>query len=114
VTLTPDRTNCAEIEGTPYRSPNERIFYLGTCLGQAVTPEPVCGEPPTPWCYDLFPGQLISNPPGEFCGYFDCADNFWAGTGYVIRCRDGDFSKTGGDPGACSGHDGVLQPLYSH
>jgi hypothetical protein len=113
-TALPDRTSCAEIQGTPYRSPAERDYYFESCLGRTVTPTPACGEPPNPWCYDLFPGTLISSPPGEFCSYFDCADNFWAGTGYVIRCRDGAFSKTGGNQDACSEHDGVLQPLYAH
>lgn len=29
----PDRTNCAEIRGTPYRSPGERQFFLTNCVG---------------------------------------------------------------------------------
>ena len=113
-TKVPDRTACAEIDGTPYRSPSERTFYLTACLGQTITPTPLCGEPANPWCYDFFPGALIDSPASEFCGYFDCAENFWAGTGYVIRCRDGVFSKTGGMPDACPDNDGVSQPLYSH
>jgi hypothetical protein len=110
----PDRTSCSEINGTPYRSPSERTFFLTSCLGRTVTPTPLCGGPPNPWCYDLFPGDLITSPPGEFCGYFECVDNFWVGTGYVIRCVDGTYSKAGGTPSACTGNGGVLQPLYSH
>jgi predicted secreted Zn-dependent protease len=34
----PDRTNCAEIKGTPYRSDSERTFYLANCTTTAVAP----------------------------------------------------------------------------
>jgi hypothetical protein len=110
----PDRTSCTEIDGTPYRSESEREFFFANCVGQTVTPTQQCGVPENPWCYDLFPGELIDNPPGDFCDYLECVDNFWTGTGYVVRCRDGAFSKTGGNSDACSGNGGVTQPLYSH
>ncbi len=118
--VTPDRVTCAEINGTPYRSPDERSFFLSHCVTldpiqvATMTAVPDCGEPANPWCYDLFPGELIVNPPGDFCGFLECVDNFWAGTGYVIRCQDGLFSKTGGLKSACPDNGGVLQPLYSH
>jgi len=32
----PDRTNCDEIRGTPYRSTSERDFYVKNCLSQAA------------------------------------------------------------------------------
>ena len=110
----PDRSNCAEIAGTSYRSASERSYYLSSCLGQTVTPTTECGTPVNPWCFDLVAGMLISTPPGNFCDYLDCAANFWLGDGYVIRCRDGKFSKSGGDSDACAANGGVWQPLYSH
>lgn len=113
-TREPDRTSCEEIEGTQYRSPGERTFFLTNCVSVPITPTPLCGSPPNPWCYDLFPGELISTPPSDFCGYFECAQNFWTGTGYVVRCQNGSFSKTGGEQNACSANGGVSQPLYSH
>jgi lipoprotein-anchoring transpeptidase ErfK/SrfK len=51
----PDRTSCAEIRGTAYRSIAEQQFYLATCQ-----PTPVPG-PPTPQP-PAIPG---SNVPGE-------------------------------------------------
>ncbi|HEX5369074.1 MAG TPA: hypothetical protein VFY10_06625 [Dehalococcoidia bacterium] len=110
----PDRSSCAEMGGTAYRSAAERTFYLSSCLGQMVTPAAECGTPANPWCFDLISGELISTPPQNFCDYLDCVDDFWVGTGYVIRCRDGKFSKTGGDAEACAQDGGVWQPLYSH
>ena len=113
----PDRTSCSEIDGTPYRSSSERLYFLTNCVSVSVTPEPSqapCGEPVNPWCYDLFPGDLITNPPSNFCEYFECVDGFWSGAGYVIKCQDGMFSKTGGSREPCSDHGGVSQPLYSH
>ena len=109
-----DRTNCGEIQGTAYRSPSERTFYLSTCLSQAAPSSPDCGVPANPWCFDLVPGEVIQIPPAEFCDYFKCSENFWAGTGYVVRCQDETFSKTGGTSDACSDFGGVAQPLYSH
>jgi len=44
----PDRTNCDEIRGTPYRSPNERQWYLGNCAAPAPPvqgPGPVASIP---------------------------------------------------------------------
>jgi hypothetical protein len=38
----PDRTNCGEITGTPYRSPNERQWYLANCV---PPPQPVAPAP---------------------------------------------------------------------
>ena len=111
---TPDRTSCTEIDGTPYRTESERAFFLANCVGETVTPVPQCGVPENPWCYDLFPGELIANAPADFCDYLECVENFWTGTGYVVRCRDGAFSKTGGESDACTGSGGVAQPLYSH
>lgn len=110
----PDRTSCSEIDSTPYRSLDERSFFLTNCVSITVTPTAECGSPPNPWCYDFFPGELIDSPPADFCEHLECVDNFWAGTGYVVRCNDGAFSRTGGTSAACSGNDGVRQPLYSH
>jgi lipoprotein-anchoring transpeptidase ErfK/SrfK len=42
----PDRTTCAEILGTEYRSTSEREFYLANCLPTA-TPTPVATATPT-------------------------------------------------------------------
>jgi hypothetical protein len=84
---------------------------------QASTPERT-GWNGNPWGFDFNPanGQRITNPPPAFCtaGYFLCIPNFSNGTGYVVQCRDGKFSKSGGRPGSCSQHGGELQTLYAH
>ncbi len=40
-----DRSDCGEIQGTDYRSPQEREWYLGNCL---ATPAPTVAPPQTP------------------------------------------------------------------
>ncbi len=39
-TAPPDRTDCNQIRGTPYRSNAERAWYQANCLNQAPTPAP--------------------------------------------------------------------------
>ena len=77
-------------------------------------PPPPTGVNGNPWGYDFSPGNLIYAPPADFCGYFSCIGNFWAGKGYVMECNDGMYSKSGGIRGSCSYHGGNLQPLYAH
>ena len=68
-----------------------------------------------PWCYNFSPGNLIYNPPSNFCDYFNCITSFWQSTnGYVDECNDGMYSHSGGVQGACSRHGGEMRPLYSH
>ncbi len=58
-------------------------------------------------------GNVISNPPSDFCGYFSCIASFWTTTnGYVEQCVDGLFSHSGGRSGSCSKHGGNRRPLY--
>ena len=74
----------------------------------------LCGAPQNPWGYNFCGrGGYISNPPSDFCSYFNCIANFPNGTGYVEQCQDGMFSKSGGHSGSCSHHGGNKQPLYS-
>jgi hypothetical protein len=67
---------------------------------------PVAVEIPNPWCYNFVQGSTISSPPAAFCQYFRCIANFGNGRGYVVQCRDGTFSKSGGISGSCSSHGG--------
>ena len=43
---------------------------------------------------------------GDFCSTHTCIPNFPNGTGYIVQCADGEWSHSGGRPGACSGHGG--------
>ncbi len=85
------------------------------------TPKPSCNAVNgNPWCYnfDSNGGSLITNPPSNFCDYFNCIASFWAPDdpdgGYVVQCVDGTFSQSGGESGSCSHHGGNSRPLYSH
>jgi hypothetical protein len=78
------------------------------------TPTPCPGVNCNPWGYNFSPGNFIYSPPSAFCHYFSCSNNFPHGHGYVVECKDGEYSKSGGIQSACSDHGGVMRPLYSH
>lgn len=73
----------------------------------------LCGAPANPWNYNFCGGSSISDPPANFCdiGAFSCINNFWNGGGYVIECKDGMYSKSGGRSGSCSYHGGNWRAL---
>jgi hypothetical protein len=51
--------------------------------------------------------EAESHPEGEgFCSSHTCIPNFENGRGYPVECSDGEWSKSGGISGACSGHGG--------
>lgn len=83
----------------------------------APTSPPVhTGVNGNPWGYDFTAGNLIYNPPADFCGqYFSCVTTFWKSmNGYVAQCADGVFTHSGGVRGECSHNGGKGQILYSH
>lgn len=55
---------------------------------------PPAANPPSP-----------SNPAG-FCATHTCIPNFPNGHGSIVQCADGEYSHSGGRPGACSRHGG--------
>ncbi len=76
-------------------------------------PEDTCGAPANPWGFDFCAGgSTISSPPSGFCSVFNCIDSFWENTnGYVMQCKDGMFSHSGGRSGSCSYHGGNSRAL---
>lgn len=80
-----------------------------------ATPKPSCPNGAVnnnPWCYNFTSGSTISNPPSNFCNYFNCIKSFWENTnGYVEQCVDGMYSHSGGRSGSCSSHGGNSRPL---
>lgn len=71
------------------------------------------GAPANPYGYTFCGGSLLYRPNPDVCTYFDCIPNFWKSTnGYVVQCKDGTFSHSGGRPGACSSHTGEGRPVY--
>ncbi|MBV9709497.1 MAG: hypothetical protein JO011_01135 [Ktedonobacteraceae bacterium] len=80
-----------------------------------ATQVPATGVNGNPWGYNFQSGNLIYDPPANFCDYFNCIASFWKHTnGYVDECIDGTYSHSGGVSGACSWHGGEMRPLYSH
>jgi len=43
---------------------------------------------------------------GGFCSTHSCIPSYEDGHGYPVECADGEWSKSGGISGACSGHGG--------
>jgi hypothetical protein len=79
------------------------------------TQAPITGVNGNPWGYNFQPGDLIYNPPANFCDYFNCIANFWKSTnGYIDECNDATYSHLGGRFRACSRHGGEMRPLYAH
>ncbi|MEH1165512.1 hypothetical protein V6V47_09005 [Micromonospora sp. CPCC 205539] len=70
-----------------------------------------CGAPVNPLGYDYCGGPRIRKPAAEVCDWFDCVPQFWAGRGYLVQCRDGAVSLTGGTSRACAEHRGVRRTV---
>ncbi|MFF5177639.1 hypothetical protein ACFY2Q_06390 [Micromonospora sp. NPDC000316] len=73
--------------------------------------DPRCGAPENPLGYDFCGGTRIRRPAAEVCDWFECVPQFWAGRGYLVQCRDGSVSLTGGRSDACAKHRGVRQTI---
>jgi hypothetical protein len=84
---------------------------------RSAAPQPAverrCGAPANPFGYDFCGGELIRRPARAVCDYFHCAPALWSGRGYLVQCRDGMVSLTGGQPGACAGHRGVRRTVWT-
>ncbi|SIN35202.1 hypothetical protein [Micromonospora cremea] len=76
-----------------------------------TTRDPRCGAPVNPLGYDFCSGTRIRRPAAEVCDWFDCVPQFWAGRGYLVQCRDGSVSLTGGRSNACAEHRGVRRTV---
>jgi hypothetical protein len=62
--------------------------------------------------YNFTAGELVFEPGEEFCDDFRCAAEFATGSGYVVQCSDGLFSREGGVRHACEAHGGVTRALF--
>ncbi|MFL6073477.1 MAG: hypothetical protein ACJ73S_08795 [Mycobacteriales bacterium] len=83
-----------------------------TTARPAAAPVPRCGAPPNPIGFTFCPGTLVTRPDPRACVYFACVRDFRRGDGYLIQCRDGQLSMSGGIRGSCSHHGGDLRPVY--
>ena len=75
----------------------------------ASAPPPTPTPPPSPRSAGVgssTSGNGTSGGGQDFCSTHTCIGSFNAGTGYIVQCADGDWSHSGGNPGACSHHGG--------
>lgn len=72
----------------------------------------LCGAPENPYGLRFCHGEIVTVPPAGICGYFDCASQFWEGTGYLVECADGRFALSGGTTASCLHHDGERRVVY--
>jgi hypothetical protein len=95
----------ALVSGTPSAPSTRTPIAQSTCIPGA--------ENCNPWGYNFTHGTNITDPPRQFCQFFNCVNNFVSGKGYVVECRDGVYSKTGGTRNSCSKHKGELRTLLA-
>ncbi|WFE33930.1 hypothetical protein [Micromonospora sp. WMMD975] len=72
-----------------------------------------CGAPTNPFGYDYCGGDRIRKPAAGVCEWFECVPGFWSGRGWLVQCRDGTISRTGGQPDVCAGHQGLRRTVWS-
>ena len=112
---TPTPTPTTTVRTTP--APTRAAAPTAAPVKPTQKPAPpvnTCGAAANPWGYNFCGGNVIPNPPSDFCGYFSCIASFWTTTnGYVEQCVDGLFSHSGGRSGSCSKHGGNRRPLYA-
>jgi hypothetical protein len=113
ISATPSPTK-VPISATPPKRGETSSKLTATPSPSATSVPGKTGVNGNPWGYNFQPGDTITEPPEEFCSYFQCVSSFWSGQGYVIECRDGKFSTSGGRPRACAKNGGVARPLYAH
>src|SRR3989442_8243440 len=87
-------------------------FAPPTLAPPALAPN-LCGAPTHPSGYNFCAGSFISLPPAGFCTYFACIASFANGRGYVMQCKDGTYSLSGGIQGSCSQHLGNNRALLA-
>lgn len=102
---TPSSGAAALAASTPNATSTRTLVAQPTCIPGA--------ENCNPWGYNFTHGTTITDPPRQFCQYFTCINNFFNGRGYVVECRDGVYSKSGGTRNSCSKHRGELRTLLA-
>ncbi|MFG1673097.1 hypothetical protein [Micromonospora sp. NPDC049282] len=75
------------------------------------TVERRCGAPPNPFGYDFCGGDRIRKPAVGVCDWFECVPGFWSGRGWLVQCRDGAVSRSGGQRDVCAGHQGLRRSV---
>ncbi|MET8832822.1 hypothetical protein ABZV78_02745 [Micromonospora sp. NPDC004540] len=76
-------------------------------------PERRCGAPANPYGYDFCGGQRIRKPAAGVCDWFECVPGFWSGRGWLVQCRDGTVSLTGGQRDSCADNRGFRRTFWT-
>ncbi|MGW9193022.1 hypothetical protein [Micromonospora chersina] len=88
-----------------------------TTPSRKTTPQPAaerrCGAPANPYGYDFCGGQRIRKPAVGICDWFECAPGFWSGRGWLVQCRDGAVSLTGGQRESCAANQGYRRTFWT-
>lgn len=87
---------------------------LNAC-GSQPTAQPAAPAPTQPATTASSPSARAtptSSGGQDFCSSHTCIPNFNNGTGYIVQCADGEWSHSGGRPGACSDHGGEMGRTY--
>ena len=81
-----------------------------TCRGYGSVPgeRAPAALPPAP----APPAGGSTGTGATFCSTHRCIASFDEGSGYIVRCNDGEWSHSGGRPGACSSHGGESAQRY--
>ncbi|MFI9643698.1 hypothetical protein ACIG87_27200 [Micromonospora sp. NPDC051925] len=111
--VTPEVAAAAVAAPTPSRTgkPSPTPHRPSPSPSPSAARERRCGAPANPMGYDYCGGERVRKPDHRVCDWFDCAPQFWAQRGYLVLCRDGSVSLTGGRPKPCAGHDGVRRTV---
>ncbi|MEU4479412.1 hypothetical protein AB0F68_15310 [Micromonospora sp. NPDC023966] len=72
-----------------------------------------CGAPANPYGYDFCGGQRIRKPAAGICDWFECVPGFWSGRGWLVQCRDGTVSLTGGQRDSCADNRGYRRTFWT-
>lgn len=107
-TVTVTTVATVTVTATPTATPTVTVTVT-----QAPGSEALCGAPANSYGFTFCgTGDGVPAPADNACDVFDCIDYFPNGTGYLVMCKDGKVSLSGGISGACSDHSGVLRTIY--
>ncbi|MET7965411.1 hypothetical protein [Micromonospora sp. NPDC005305] len=88
-----------------------------TAPSRSTPPRPAaerrCGAPANPYGYDFCGGTRIRKPARGVCDSFDCVPGFWSGRGWLVQCRDGTVSLTGGRRDSCADNQGYHRTFWT-
>lgn len=108
---TPGAATKATAETLPTRTPAPRSER--TTAAPTTRTASLCGAPANPYGYHFCGGSRVYEPASGVCRYFECIEGFWSGKGYLVQCRDGTVSMTGGRSESCVHHGGRRRAVHT-